>query len=885
MKRTVELILVSLLAISCPVASLAQPASKTITVVPRLVKLSGSLTDSSAQPLSGVVGVTFALYEEEQGGAPLWMETQNIQTDTNGRYTAMLGATHNEGIPAEVFSSGQGRWLGVQPQGEPERPRVLMVSVPYALKAADAETIGGLPPSAFVLAAPPMGAAATISDGTAKFSMAAPAATPAVSGTGTTDFVPLWTNSSGTLGNSVMFQSGSGSAAKIGINTTTPATTLDVKGTTTVRGILNLPITGTATAAAGDASEPLNLAASAFNSGTETAISQIFRLQAEPAGNNTNSTSGTLNLLYAAAPNTPAETGLRIASNGQITFAPGQTFPGGSGGTVTSVGSGAGLTGGPITGSGTLSIATGGVSNVMLANPSLTLTAGTALTGGGSVALGGSTTLNLDTTKVPQLNTANTFTGNQTVNGNLTATGLVTGSGYQIGSNLFAFGNPATENAFLGFAGNTTTTGIGNTATGFQALAAVTTGDNNAASGYQALQANTTGSGNVAMGLQTLKNNTGGGNNIAIGGQALLSNTTGGNNIALGNAALIDNLTGVNNIAIGYQPLYYNETGTDNIAIGLQTLDSNSNGSFNTATGESAMGSNISGSYNTAAGYTALFFNSTGSYNTAVGSGAGNPPVVNYQAGNYNTFIGYNTSVTNGSSISNATAIGATAAVGESNALTLGGIGANAVSVGIGTSTPFNDYALDVEATPGGVINGGVVSNATGGNIYLGMTNGAHKFRVDTNGVAYADGGFQSSGADFAESFAVRGQRSGYEPGDLLVIDARGGRRLSLAQAPYSTMIAGIYSTKPGLLASPHNIDDARPRSSEVPLAVVGTVPGKVTAENGPIKVGDLLVASSRPGYAMKGTNRKRMLGAVVGKALEPLPKGTGVIEVLVTLQ
>lgn len=48
---------------------------------------------------------------------------------------------------------------------------------------------------------------------------------------------------------------------------------------------------------------------------------------------------------------------------------------------------------------------------------------------------------------------------------------------------------------------------------------------------------------------------------------------------------------------------------------------------------------------------------------------------------------------------------------------------------------------------------------------------------------------------------------------------------------------------------------------------------------------GDLLVTSSTPGYAMKGTDRNRMLGAVVGKALEPLSDGKGVIQVLVTLQ
>ena len=71
----------------------------------------------------------------------------------------------------------------------------------------------------------------------------------------------------------------------------------------------------------------------------------------------------------------------------------------------------------------------------------------------------------------------------------------------------------------------------------------------------------------------------------------------------------------------------------------------------------------------------------------------------------------------------------------------------------------------------------------------------------------------------------------------------------------------------------------------EVPLAVVGIVPCKVSAENGAIQAGDLLVASSVPGRAMKGTDRQRMLGAVVGKALEPLQHGTGIIQVLVTLQ
>jgi hypothetical protein len=68
-------------------------------------------------------------------------------------------------------------------------------------------------------------------------------------------------------------------------------------------------------------------------------------------------------------------------------------------------------------------------------------------------------------------------------------------------------------------------------------------------------------------------------------------------------------------------------------------------------------------------------------------------------------------------------------------------------------------------------------------------------------------------------------------------------------------------------------------------MAMVGIVPTKVTAENGSIHKGDLLVSSSTPGYAMKGTDRNRMLGAVLGKAMGSLDSGTGVIQVLVTLQ
>src|SRR5258706_4769771 len=121
--------------------------------VPRLIKFSGVFRTPGGNPLTGVHGVTLALYKEQQGGAPLWLESQNVELDEQGRYTVLLGATKNDGVPLDLFTSGEPRWLGVQVQfpGYEEEARAFLVSVPYALKAAEAETLGGLPVSAFVL--------------------------------------------------------------------------------------------------------------------------------------------------------------------------------------------------------------------------------------------------------------------------------------------------------------------------------------------------------------------------------------------------------------------------------------------------------------------------------------------------------------------------------------------------------------------------------------------------------------------------------------------------------------------------------------------------------------------------------------------------------------
>jgi len=80
------------------------------------------------------------------------VETQNVKADATGHYSALLGSVSTDGVPLSLFSSGEAQWLEVQVQGQPAQPRVLLVSVPYAFKAHEAETLSGRSISDFVLA-------------------------------------------------------------------------------------------------------------------------------------------------------------------------------------------------------------------------------------------------------------------------------------------------------------------------------------------------------------------------------------------------------------------------------------------------------------------------------------------------------------------------------------------------------------------------------------------------------------------------------------------------------------------------------------------------------------------------------------------------------------
>ena len=217
-------------------------------------------------------------------------------------------------------------------------------------------------------------------------------------------------------------------------------------------------------------------------------------------------------------------------------------------------------------------------------------------------------------------------------------------------------------------------------------------------------------------------------------------------------------------------------------------------------------------------------------------------------------------------------------------------------NVGIGTASPAGKVnirntasqpALRIESSSGTNL---IEAYNTGSGTATGLV-----FRVErATGNVRADGafygaGFHTGSADVAEH--VNASET-LEPGDVVEIDPDNPQHFRLARTPGSRLVAGVVSTSPGVvLGSPtldsglSTLDSGLQTPSQPLLALAGRVPVKATTENGPIQVGDLLISSSTPGHAMRSSDPAAAVGAVIGKALEPLEEGEGVIMMQVTLR
>jgi len=167
---------------------------------------------------------------------------------------------------------------------------------------------------------------------------------------------------------------------------------------------------------------------------------------------------------------------------------------------------------------------------------------------------------------------------------------------------------------------------------------------------------------------------------------------------------------------------------------------------------------------------------------------------------------------------------------------------------------------------------------------YLNGSNGNGYVKLFNNGTLSVAQLIIRGGADLAEPFDVRNNEK-IKPGMIVAIDPDEPGKLRLASTAYDKTVAGIVSGANGINPGMTMAQNGTIADGSMPVALTGRVYCMADSSKGAIRPGDLLTTSDIPGHAMKVSDFTKAQGAVIGKAMTGLDKGTGLILVLVTLQ
>lgn len=294
--------------------------------IPVVMKFSASVQTLDGKVSSGPRGLTFALFKDQTGGPPLWIETQTVTLDSRGAFTVLLGATHSPGIAAGTFTSAEPRWIGITPEDGVERPRILLTSVPYAFKSGDADSLGGKKPEEFVSV---QQFDSILSGALGKLMLPGiPFPPPSIVGSPSAPNGPLSQVPSAALVPNL------NADLLHGLTDTAFAKLRNMNIFTSLQtfpGGVDLPASSPeANNRRAIDSAPLDFESAVSDSPSSAPVKQRFRWISQPTVGTPPSPAARLSLLFGRKGAAPVSTGLSINSDGTINFAPGQQLPGGA---------------------------------------------------------------------------------------------------------------------------------------------------------------------------------------------------------------------------------------------------------------------------------------------------------------------------------------------------------------------------------------------------------------------------------------------------------------------------------------------------------------------------------------------------------------------------
>lgn len=191
-----------------------------------------------------------------------------------------------------------------------------------------------------------------------------------------------------------------------------------------------------------------------------------------------------------------------------------------------------------------------------------------------------------------------------------------------------------------------------------------------------------------------------------------------------------------------------------------------------------------------------------------------------------------------------------------------------------------NRLEIGYRTSGGQTLWGLFVIHGPTGRVGLGMVD--PQARLHVNGSVIVEDDVILRNADCAEEFTLADGESA-EPGTVMVLDDDG--RLRASSEPCDTRVAGVVSgagdLRPGIVLGRDPGQSAR----RAAIALAGQVNCRVDAGGRGIRPGQLLTTSDRPGHATAVPDACNAVGAIVGKALRPLNRGTDLIPILVALQ